>query len=191
MGNFNLIKQLKELPHPHIILASPPCESWSGADCAGKMFRKITKDGHWEVKNRKYYDEYNLKCHPVKRRYFYQKEEGRILGESTIGATIKIIETFQPKIWIVENPQTSKMWKFQEYHWNFYGEMNLTFYSSYDSSFSLKPTIFKSNKKFNLLQERKKGDKNHMLKGSYSKRSSIPEALIKDIISQCLGFLNE
>jgi hypothetical protein len=48
--------------------------------------------------NKKYYDKYNQKCHPVKRRYFFQKEQGRILGESTIGATIQIIEYFKPKI---------------------------------------------------------------------------------------------
>lgn len=30
LSNPNLIEQLKNLQHPDIILASPPCESWSG-----------------------------------------------------------------------------------------------------------------------------------------------------------------
>jgi site-specific DNA-cytosine methylase len=96
--NFNLINQLKELPHPDIILASPPCESWSGADCGGKMFRSIDAHGNWKVMNSKYYDEYNKKCHPVKRRYFIQKERGRLLGEATIAGTIEIIKYFKPKV---------------------------------------------------------------------------------------------
>ncbi len=89
LNNFNLISDLekikKEFGQPNIILASPPCESWSGADCAGKMVRKIDKDGNWVVMNKKYYDEYNKKCHPVKTRHFIQKERSRLVGESTVG----------------------------------------------------------------------------------------------------------
>lgn len=190
LNNFNLIKQLKGLPYPDIVLASPPCESWSGADCAGKMTRKIDKDGNWFVQNSKYYEEYNKTCHPVKRRYFINKERTRIIGESTIGATIEIIQYFNPKIWIIENPQTSKTWEFQKNHWNFHGYENKTYYSSYDQNFSLKPTIFKSNIKLNLKQDKvKNSNKNHMALGSYSQRSAIPSELIKDIIEQLLKTL--
>jgi hypothetical protein len=48
--------------------------------------------------NKKYYKRYNKTCHPVKTRYFIQKEKSRILGESTIGATIEIIDNFNPNI---------------------------------------------------------------------------------------------
>jgi hypothetical protein len=184
LSNFNLINQLKDLPKPDVILASPPCESWSGADCAGKMFRSIDKNGNWIVMNSHYYEEYNKKAHPVKRRFFSQKERGRILGESTIGATIEIINHFKPKVWVIENPQTSKSWEFQKYHWNFEGIETLAYYSSYDPNFSLKPTIFKSNIALNLLTTRVKGNNDHMARGSYSKRSSIPIALIQSIVSQ-------
>ncbi len=173
------------MPFPDIILASPPCESWSGADCNGKMFRSIDSKGNWVVKNKKFYDEYNKKCHPVKTRYFIQKERSRLIGESTAGATIEIIKHFDPTIWIIENPQTSKIWEFQKYHWDFEGEENLTYYSSYDKSFSPKPTIFKSNYKFILKNKKTIGNKEHMARGSYRKRSSIPEALIKELIEQC------
>ncbi|KFB07885.1 hypothetical protein [Malacoplasma iowae] len=190
LNNHELINELKKLPHPDVILASPPCESWSGADCNGKMFRSINKNFEWIVKNRIYYDEYNKNCHPVKKRYFAQKERGRILGESTIGGTIEIIEYFNPKVWIIENPKTSKTWEFQLNHWDFPRNkkyyMNSTFYSSYDENFSAKPTIFKSNIKLNLKENKVSGNKNHMAKGSYSRRSSIPELLIKDIISQIM-----
>lgn len=189
LNNFNLIKELSLLPKPDIILASPPCESWSGADCDGKMFRSISEDGTWVVKNKKYYDKYNKTAHPVKKRYFTQKERGRIIGESTIGATIEIIETFKPGIWIIENPQTSKIWEFQKNHWDFQGFNNLTYYSSYNSGFSPKPTIFKSNIEFKLTKKRTKGNNDHMSRGSYSKRSSIPSELIEVIIQQSLCHL--
>ena len=190
LNNLDLIKQLKAFPKPTIILASPPCESWSGADCDGKMLRSISSDGYWEVKNSVYYDQYNNKAHPVKKRFFVNKERGRIIGESTIGATIHIIKEFNPKAWIIENPLTSKTWDFQEYHWNFQGIKNKTYYSSYDSSFSLKPTIFKSNIKLNLKNEKIKGNKNHMAIGSYSTRSSIPSELIKDLLEQIMVKIN-
>lgn len=186
LNNFNLLKDLSSLPKPDIVLASPPCESWSGADCAGKMLRSISKDGEWIVKNKKYYDEYNKIAHPVKRRYFTQKERGRILGESTIGATIEIIEKFKPKIWIIENPQTSKTWEFQRNHWDFQGINNLTYYSSYNSDFSPKPTIFKSNIKLELKIKKEVGNKDHMLKSSYSARSKIPHELIKELMELLL-----
>ncbi len=186
LGNFNLIDDLKKLPKPDIILASPPCESWSGADCAGKMVRSIGRDGKWIVMNKSYYDEYNETCHPVKRRYFIQKERSRLVGESTVGGTIEIIEHFKPKVWVIENPQTSKTWEFQRNHWDFKGHENLAYYSAYDSNFSPKPTIFKSNIKLNLLNKRAPGNKDHMARGSYSKRSSIPSDLIISIIQQAL-----
>lgn len=182
--NSKLIKQLSKLPQPDIILASPPCESWSGADCNGRMFKSIDDKGNWIVQNKNFYDEYNEKCNPVKRRYFIQKEKSRILGETTIGATIEIIKYFNPKIWIIENPQTSKTWTYQKYHWNFLGNENLAYYSSYDNNFSKKPTIFKSNLKLNLKTNKALSNKDHMARGSYSKRSSIPSLLIKDIFDQ-------
>ncbi len=186
--NFHLINQLKSLPVPDIILASPPCESWSGADCSGKMFMSIDHDGHWLVKNRAFYDSYNQSCNPVKRRRFLQKETSRLLGEATVGATIYIIETFKPKVWVIENPQTSKTWMFQKCHWNFDDQTykNLAYYSAYDQNFSPKPTIFKSNIKLNLRSKRVAGNKDHMARGSYSKRSSIPSELIKDILTEIL-----
>ena len=186
LNNFNLIDDLKKLPKPDIILASPPCESWSGADCAGKMFRSIDKNGNWIVKNKKYYDKYNKTAHPVKRRYFIQKERSRLIGESTIGGTIEIIQHFKPSIWVIENPQSSKTWQFQKNHWDFNGIENLTYYSSYDKNFSPKPTIFKSNIHLNLLSIKQKGNRDHMAKGSYGKRSSIPELLIKHIVNECI-----
>ncbi|AJM71546.1 DNA methyltransferase [Mycoplasma yeatsii] len=190
LTNDKLIEQLNELPRPDIILASPPCESWSIADCGGKMFSKIspTDDKQeictWEVRNRKYYESYNSTCSANKKRSFLKKEIARILGVATIGATINIIETFKPKFWVIENPTTSKTWEFQKEHWNFNAHLTKTYYSAYDSNFSLKPTTFKSNIKLLLKAKKVPGNKEHMKKNNYSLRSSIPDELIKDIIEQ-------
>lgn len=150
------------------------------------MVNSIDEHGNWKIKNRNFYQQYNESCHPVKRRYFLQKERSRIIGESTIGATIAIIDHFKPKVWVVENPQTSLTWKFQKYHWGFEGHENLTYYSAYDDKFSLKPTIFKSKIKLNLKKKRVSGNSEHMAYGSYAKRSSIPDLLIKDMFEQIL-----
>jgi site-specific DNA-cytosine methylase len=191
--NFKLFQELSKFPKPDIILASPPCESWSGADCGGRMFRAIDEKGNWKVMNKKYYESYLKTCHPVKRRYFLQKEINRILGEATIGATISIItnKATEPKVWVIENPQTSRTWDFQKYHWDFEQKThsNLAYYSTYDSSFSTKPTIFKSNIILDLKRERIPGNKDHMAKGCYSKRSSIPKLLVVEIINQIISWI--
>lgn len=188
--NFALIDELKKIAKlygaPKIILASPPCESWSGADCGGCMFKEIDDNGKWVVNNKKYYENYNKVCHPVKHRDFIKKERSRILGEATIGGTIEIIDFFKPKYWVIENPTTSKSWKYQTNHWDFNGFINKTYYSSYDKEFSTKPTIFKSNIKLELKAKKISGNKSHMAKGNYAKRSSIPFDLIVDIIGQIL-----
>ena len=95
------------------------------------MLRSISSDGIWIVKNSKYYDSYNDDAHPVKRRKFINKERSRIIGDSTIGATIEIINKFKPNVWVIENPKTSKTWEFQKNHWNFVDDvfLNDTYYS--------------------------------------------------------------
>ena len=156
------------------------------------MIKCIAPNGNWTIKNSSFYEKHNKKCHKVKRRYFLNKETSRILGEATIGATIKIINHFKPKFWAIENPQTSKLWDFVNYHWNFKNNVNnLTYYSSYSLKFSKKPTIFKSNIKLDLKKNKIKGNKSHMALGSYSTRSSIPVNLVKDILDQFLKELKK
>lgn len=94
-------------------------------------------------------------------------------------------------MWVIENPKTSKIWEFQENHWDFnqYNGAdvykNSTYYSSYDPKFSLKPTIFKSNIKLNLKKDKNNtSNKNHMALGNYFKRSSIPTKLVMNIMEQ-------
>lgn len=182
-NNAQILEKLGRLQKPDIIMASPPCESWSIADCDGRMVVSIGVSNIWKIKNAKYYDQYNVKSNPVKKRYFLQKEISRINGENTASSCIFIIRHFKPKFWIIENPATSKIWEYIINHWCFkLPYINKTYYSCYDKNFSTKPTIFASNIKLDLKNKKIKGNNNHMARGCYNKRSAIPLNLIRDIL---------
>ncbi|KNG79770.1 DNA cytosine methyltransferase [Mycoplasma sp. HU2014] len=180
--NPNLIKELEKLPAPDIILASPPCESWSIADNQQKMLTQ-TKSHYWVLRNKSWYKNHNNTCKPNLKRDFYKRFATTLNGFSTSSATIKIIETFQPKAWVIENPQSSKIWEYLHLFLNWYHINNLTYYNNYDKEYSLKPTIFKSNVELNLKHKRIKTKQMIHIHG-YDRRSSIPKELIIDIYQQ-------
>lgn len=184
LSNFDLIKQLIKLPKPDIIVASPPCESWSGADCKARIY-----NNDLTFKNESWYDNYNLSCSKNKRRNWYAKMRNKIIGEDTLLGTIKIIKTFKPKCWIIENPKSSYMWKYISQYIYIYGFHNDTYYNCYNESFSKKPTTFFSNQKLNLKKEHiKSNDK--MKYCSYNDRAEIPKELLLDILN-ILGEQND
>lgn len=154
LSNFELIKQLKKLPKPDVILASPPCESWSRADCSLAIWKDISETS-WELNNYEFYK--TVETTKNKKRNFYQKEQDRVIGEDTIGAVALIVRTFEPWVFVIENPEQSRAWKFLKYHHDFHGHKNKTYYSNYDETFSLKPTIFYSNIILKLQRERMRG----------------------------------
>ena len=183
ISNQKLFEELDKLPSPDIILASPPCESWSQADNPCNIWNKISK-GYVEIKNKDFFDDWNAKqTKPFRKRNFLKKEAKRIVGEDTIAATLAIIERYKPKMWVVENPLTSKIWQWIENHLNIKGFKNIAHYNAYNDTFTKKPTNFFSNKKLNLKKSTLKSKKWSDICG-YEKRSSIPEELIKDIVKQ-------
>lgn len=145
LTNPTLIKELKKLPSPDIVFAFPPCESFSIADCAGVMVQKYDAR-KWDVKSKKFYENYNVHATPYKKRSFIQKETSRLNGEACAGAVVHIINTFAPQYWVIENPRKSRIWEFYDNHWDFRGEENKVNYYCYDAIFSKKPTTFLSNK---------------------------------------------
>ena len=183
--NDDLINELAKLPKPDIILASPPCESWSNADVI-KNIKEITSFGI-ELTNYETFVEFN-KTSKMQRNFFH-KQKTRLLGEATSIATFKIIQHFKPKIWIIENPQTSKIWKYFYYYLNFRGFENKTNYAIWDNTFSLKPTIFMSNINLYLTNKKPSAANKWRLNCDYLTRSMIPEMLIKSIIDKCVKFI--
>ncbi|WP_278307488.1 C-5 cytosine-specific DNA methyltransferase [Mycoplasma feriruminatoris] len=186
LTNPNLIKELKTLPRPDIILASPPCESFSIADCSCRMSQSYGAS-NWVVRNRDWYKTRALTVTaPNKIRNFIHKETNRLNGESCAGAVVHIIETFKPIFWIIENPESSKIWDFLAHHWNFKGIRNVSYYYNYDLNFSKKPTCFLSNVELKLKKQilKENYSKTHFALGNYKQRSSIPQELIVDILKQ-------
>ena len=185
-GNDILIKELSKLPKPDLIIASPPCESWSvasamkGGNASWKqeqgdsLFEPQTPLSRFTIREHKDYEKVQYK--------FERSLINRINGELCTFNTIKIIKAFKPKYYIIENPASSRMWEYIE---NVIGfdipYENMTYYNNYGYELK-KPTKFKSNLDLQL-----KRDNTHVgysmpeRMHGYNNRSNIPEKLILDI----------
>jgi hypothetical protein len=117
------------------------------------------------------------------------------MGELTAAFTIKIIETFQPKYWYIENPAFSRIWLYIKKYINFFdGIDNFTHYKAYGKEYPKKPTKFLSNIFLNLKQTKEKSkviiSKTNSNKryvdvkqiSNYDECSKIPSQLIQSIV---------
>ena len=190
-----LWEQLDKLDRPDVILASPPCESWSVAsamkggnacwkqekDMTINLFGEYEQGSKFTIRNQADYENYQFK---------YDKSFlTRINGEMCIYNTLKIIERYQPKVFVIENPAYGRIW---EYIKNVIGfdvpYENLTYYNNYDYPVK-KPTKFGSNIDLKLLNDNIKPNLQWAdLKSNgnrYNIRSNIPLDLVKDILKRC------
>lgn len=192
LSNYNLINELSKLPKPDIIVASPPCESWSIADNQQRLFREIVTIQDHNIIN--FYTEdkiinNNLEMHKNRKRDYYKQFRTMLIGFDTSIATGYIINYFKPKFWIIENPQSSKIWDYLSKTCIYSGYRNIAHYNLYDLNFSKKPTCFLSNIKLNLKAENKKAIINFEKISGYNRRSSIPKELLLDILDQLGGLI--
>lgn len=191
-GDDRLFEILDGLPKPDLIIASPPCESWSVASAmkdGNASWKQEKGDGLFEpqiplsrftIRDYRDYDNYQFK--PEKSLL------NRINGELCTFNTIQIIKRYDPSIYIIENPAGSRMWEYIERVLGFEIPYdNLTYYNNYGYP-AKKATKFKSNvnlglKKIAITNELgvKRLDRKG---GAYNARSNIPLNLIKDIFSQ-------
>lgn len=178
-GKSNMIAELEKLPKPDVIIASPPCESWSVASAmtGGNACWNHTKGKSFTVREKAEYDMVQFK----QEKSFYN----RMNGELTVFNLIKIIRHFEPKIYIIENPAHGKIWEYVDQVIGFHLEYdNLTYYNNYGFEIK-KPTRFKSNIDLKLKSEKIKSNiefrKSSRVGGSYNVRSNIPLTLIEDI----------
>lgn len=194
-----LWEQLDKLDRPDVILASPPCESWSVASAmkGGNACWKQEKDmtinlfGEYEQGSK-----FTIRNHADYENYQFKYEKSfltRINGEMCIYNTLKIIERYQPKVFVIENPAYGRIW---EYIKNVIGfdvpYENLTYYNNYDYPVK-KPTKFGSNIDLKLLNDNIKPNLQWAdLKSNgnrYNSRSNIPLKLIQDILNQCENYV--
>jgi len=157
-------------------LHPPPCESWVIVSCA-----HITRFGkrkginlHWES----YWEPFDFT-----ERY----KKTRLNGIRTAATLAKIIKYYKPKSWFIENPRSSKLFKWLDEHMDFRGYMNYCTYGAYGYT-SNKPTIICSNVKLELRNERVIGlmplMNDHFGRGS---RSDVPEVLYREIMGCAAG----
>lgn len=193
----DFIAKLKGLPHPDIIVASPPCETWSLASNMEKVGSKYAKGNNYLY----YFNEptsffqTNLSFfqirkkpqekHPIQRNNI-RHNELRIKGELTAINTINIIKEFNPKIWMIENPKISLIFDYFENVLEFQGKRNNLYYSHFDENYSLKPTCFYSNFKFCVDKKYRKSKvkryglpHDKLTEKNYNEISEIPEKVVK------------
>ena len=196
-GENKIFNELDKLPKPDLIIASPPCESWSVAssmkngnacwkqekleDC---LFTPQTELSRFTIRNNRDYANYQFK---------YEKSfRNRINGELCIFNTIQIIKKYKPTFYIIENPAFGRIWDYITEVVGFELEFkNFVRYSNYDYPLQ-KPTRFSGNIELNLNNKNTKGKiPFNKFSGSYNERSNIPIKLVKEIFEKTIKQLKE
>lgn len=209
-GSSVMFTRLDQLPKPDIILASPPCESWSIASSMKggnvcwyseellTLFGPVKSTNSFTLRTRSQLEGHFEKS-PHFKKFWWKTVYNRINGELCAYNTIRIIERYQPQVWVIENPQTSKIWRYYREIQDFQGIENVAHYNAYDRSFSKKPTTFYSNiylpirtsyERAEAVLSRRKGDDRRVIHG-YNAKSNIPLPLIKDILECCIRYIEK
>ena len=184
-GKDNLLEELSKLPKPDLIIASPPCESWSVASSMSEgnacwkqqrhdsLFAPQTPLSKYTIREYKDYTTGQFK--PEKSLMT------RINGELTIFNTIKIIKHFEPTYYVIENPAYGRIWEYIDKILGFDIPFeNLTYYNNYDYPI-VKPTKFGSNINLNLKKDKVPPEKSFNDIHGYNARSNIPQKLVSYI----------
>ena len=192
-GDNTLFDTLDELPQPDLIIASPPCESWSVAsamkngnacwkreDVSDSLFEPQTPLSRFTVRNYNDYDGTQFKQDKSLIK--------RINGELCAFNTVEIIKKYNPKYYIIENPAHGRLWEYINKILGFKIKFdNFTYYNNYDYPIS-KPTKFGSNVNLNLKSENIPNDVifNSGFSRDYNERSNIPKKLVDEIFRKIL-----
>lgn len=191
-GDNKLFDTLDELPKPDLIIASPPCESWSNASAMDRgnacwkqergdsLFEPQIPLSRFTIRNKEDYRGYQFK--------FDKSLLKRINGELCIFNTIEIIKRYQPKYWIIENPAHGRIWEYIEKIIGFVLPFeNPTRYNNYGYPIS-KPTRFSGNIELSLKNEIIPNEVDFKdFSSSYNERSNIPQKLLLEIFQTVLN----
>lgn len=194
-GEDDLFTTLDKLPKPDVILASPPCESWSVASAmrgGNACWKQETGDALFEpqqplsrftIRNFDDYKDYQFK--PIKSQLT------RINGELTIINTIRIIKRYEPAVYVIENPAYGRIWEYIDEILGHKIEYdNLTYYNNYNDYIVRKPTKLGSNIDFNLKKEVIPNEIDFRDTGwNYNERSNIPQELVRDILNKSIKYV--
>lgn len=193
-GDNKLFDTLDKLPKPDLIIASPPCESWSNAsamsggnacwkqeDVSDNLFAPQKTPSMFTIRSKSDYKKAYI-------NYQYPRQfMKRINGELCAFNTIEIIKRYKPKCFIIENPASGRLWKYIEDIMGFkLPFFNITRYNNYDYPLQ-KPTKFASNIDLNLKSDVIKQDIEwRYFSKSYNERSNIPQKLLLHIFRKVI-----
>lgn len=187
-GDTTLFETLDRLPSPDLIIASPPCESWSNAsamkdgnacwkrnDVSDSLFAPQVLPSPFTIRSNKDYEQAFI-------NYRYESQFlKRINGELTAFNTIEIIKRYSPQFWIVENPAGDRLWLYIEDIIGFNIPFkNLTRYNNYDYPLQ-KRTVFAGNIYLGLKKDIIPPTMTLDNVYSYNDRSDIPQKLVTEI----------
>lgn len=198
-GDNKLYETLDKLPRPDLIIASPPCESWSIASSMdrGNACWKQERADDCLFEPQIPLSPFTIRDFNDYERYQFKPERQivkRINGELCTHNLIQIIKRYTPKYYVIENPAGSKIWDYIDRVLGFKIPYdNLAHYNQYDGYPIQKPTRFKSNIELKLKTGNKPSDINFKQMNGYNNRSNIPISLVKSIFNQILEMegLNE
>ena len=188
-GDNTLFETLDKLPKPDLIIASPPCESWSNASAMNRgnaCWKQERGDGLFEPQiplskfTVRYASDFeNYQFHPDKQLM------KRINGELCAFNTVEIIKRYKPKFWLIENPAYGRLWEYIEVVLGFkLPYENYTRYNNYDYPVK-KATCFRGNINLNLKNENLPTELNlENFSRSYNERSNIPQELVIEIFKK-------
>lgn len=190
-GATDLWDSLDTLPKPDLIIASPPCESWSVASAMheGNACWKREVLNEW-VQTVKDSSPFTIRDVNDYDGYLYNpitQVLKRVNGELCALNLTEIIRRYQPKYWIIENPELSKVWQYIPRVLGFeIPYTNNVKYSNYGYDIE-KPTRFSSNIWLDIDAERRgRTTKNFKDIHGYNNRSNIPLDLVREIFTQVL-----
>lgn len=199
-GDNKLFDTLDELPHPDLIIASPPCESWSNASSMGgngnacwkkenitdSLFIPQVQPSPFTIRSYSDYEASHI-------NYDYERQFlKRINGELTINNTISIIKRYKPQFWVIENPAGDRIWPYIEDIIGFkIPYKNLTRYNNYDYPLQ-KRTNFASNVYLGLKKDVIKPTITmERFSRSYNERSNIPQKLLFEIFKTIIDLFEK
>ena len=183
-GDNTLFETLDKLPTPDLIIASPPCESWSVASAMNGGNACWKTDQVENLFGKMNGSTFTIRDYVDFEKYQYYPDRQlmtRINGELCIFNTVEIIKKYNPKYWVIENPAYGKIWEYIEKILGFeIPYTNLTFYSAYGFDIQ-KPTKFASNVDLKLKKEKIKNKIEFKQTCGYNFRSNIPDELVQEI----------
>lgn len=152
----DIVDKFKDFPKPDIIVASPLCQSFScvlSMKGGGTCFWKLNDDKTLLVERSiKEFEKlkHGFTKHLNSRTQLFIKR----LGQRCIDNTIKLIDYYQPKVWYIENPKHSLIWKYlelnnKEFCSKWHTVKNEASYGKY-GFLTTKPTYFMSNVSLDL-----------------------------------------